>query len=708
MIKYSYTIRRDEGDETREYRPNLIPTELSDVVYIEGPNDSGKSTLLNMIALGFFGLKLKEDEISPALREKLENLYRSKHQEIIFNIEIQNKSLSTTLISEKLNFKNKDFVVKKIVHKKEYPISPEQFKKEYKLIYDIPINPLRRLPELLNEIKTTQRSTGNQVATLRLKIQNAIENVKNARDPEQERQLKQTAREYNENYKELKKVMNKNEEFILDLKKFYLTKYYLENIHKANEKKEYIELLKKARKSVDRKMQKQTQKQAEILEKMKNIRGNADECYDESTDLLKLLIPKSEDYHLKIWLDSEVCDEIYNSEANNSLRIEAKYFKNYLHKLKEADDENKVIEARFISSLLKFMQEFSQSNLIIPGTNKRVEEFIHILQKRNKKFEDILIKNKNIDDCIKTLEGLLTLVEEGIMISCLYKEAKKSREKGIEDYVEKEDEDDLKKQIEKCKKIEEHIKYYSIQLLRINVDPSNAFSVLNKLRNTENFEHYEVYKESQLFERINEEEGEIIKIKEKLKKLERSITEIKSEIKKLKMKEPHKYQNYFSDLEKLQRVVLILEQKMHRTFNDYIKKIMDPKTDYNDLDGAEKKYAEKIAEFLAAKVRFIKYDKKNHEIKRIDVINKKIITESNKEINFLDLGTGHSQGAYLEGLLSMSEDKKIIALFDEVAMMDSQTLKPILNKLKKLHKENKLVLGIIVQKADEVKIRSLI
>ena len=49
MIKVDYRIERNEGDEVNIYAPKLIPNELPNVVYIQGPNSSGKSTLLNII-----------------------------------------------------------------------------------------------------------------------------------------------------------------------------------------------------------------------------------------------------------------------------------------------------------------------------------------------------------------------------------------------------------------------------------------------------------------------------------------------------------------------------------------------------------------------------------------------------------------------------------------------------------------------------------
>ena len=105
---------------------------------------------------------------------------------------------------------------------------------------------------------------------------------------------------------------------------------------------------------------------------------------------------------------------------------------------------------------------------------------------------------------------------------------------------------------------------------------------------------------------------------------------------------------------------------------------------------------------------YIKHIKKNYLVRKIDVINEEIITDEKKIIRFKDIGTGHSQAAYLLGLLSMSDERKIIALFDEVAMMDTVTMKPIFEKLKSLYNDKKLLLGIIVQKADKVQVKNLI
>ena len=88
MIEFDYLIKRDEGDKVVEYKPKAIKNKISSVSYIEGPNSSGKSTLLNIIALGFFGSKSEDDEINSSLKLKLQNMLSSSHQKLVFDVEI--------------------------------------------------------------------------------------------------------------------------------------------------------------------------------------------------------------------------------------------------------------------------------------------------------------------------------------------------------------------------------------------------------------------------------------------------------------------------------------------------------------------------------------------------------------------------------------------------------------------------------------------
>ena len=108
MIKYDYALKRDESDEVKTYKPDLIPQELPNLVYIEGPNSSGKSTLLHIMAVSFYGIK--NSRIKQALQEKMDNLINSEHQHVSFKIVVTNKNNKVELTAEKRDFKSKDII----------------------------------------------------------------------------------------------------------------------------------------------------------------------------------------------------------------------------------------------------------------------------------------------------------------------------------------------------------------------------------------------------------------------------------------------------------------------------------------------------------------------------------------------------------------------------------------------------------------------
>lgn len=108
MITYDYLLERDYGDEVKTFVPDKIPTALPNLVYIEGPNSSGKSTLLNIMALGFHGLK--KDRLNIALKNKLSDLVNSDYQKLKFEVEITNSDGSIKLVSKKEAF-DSDIIV---------------------------------------------------------------------------------------------------------------------------------------------------------------------------------------------------------------------------------------------------------------------------------------------------------------------------------------------------------------------------------------------------------------------------------------------------------------------------------------------------------------------------------------------------------------------------------------------------------------------
>jgi len=161
-------------------------------------------------------------------------------------------------------------------------------------------------------------------------------------------------------------------------------------------------------------------------------------------------------------------------------------------------------------------------------------------------------------------------------------------------------------------------------------------------------------------------------------------------------------------LEKTLAEVQHLESKIH-SFGQYIDKLDNEKNTlkYDLCSADQKKYYKKLFEYLGKRVHNIRHIDREYAVSEINLISNCILTKEGKEIKIEDMGTGQSQSAFLAGLLNTDDNRKIIALFDEVAMMDEQSLTPVYDKLKNLYKNGKLLLGVIVQKSDKLKVEAI-
>jgi len=178
-IEYDYEIDRDEGDGMVKYRPDKIPKKLPELAYIKGIQSGGKSTLLNLVALGFYGEK--NDRLALSLKEKLQRLKNSNYQKIRFDIKIYDKNNNVILQSKKNDF-NSEIEVYENHGGAMRRVDADHFFVDYNLIYDIPENPMSRLKDLTNEIRDLQGRCITSIGGLENQIVKLIGEIEQ-RDP---------------------------------------------------------------------------------------------------------------------------------------------------------------------------------------------------------------------------------------------------------------------------------------------------------------------------------------------------------------------------------------------------------------------------------------------------------------------------------------------------------------------------------------------
>jgi len=708
MIKIDYLIERDEGDEIISYKPDLIPTEIPNVAYIQGPNSSGKSTLLNLIALAFYGDKLENDEIDQNLRDRIDNLINSDHQKINFNIEIENDLMGVKLTSKKENLNNKDIKVRKQDENGEYLISADRFQKEYKLIYDIPNNPLERLPNLLNNIKNDQRNVKYKLSLLRNLLRDIIKEIQDAKDPEIIEKLK-------EDIEEKQKLLGKREKEISKLaksnrlvKKYYFSRFLNSYINKRKEYRNRKKSIEKEERKFEREQSRAFKASRKQFEQLETNISQAESLFDDIKEILPNLIEKSDEDRYSLWVDSDIRNEIIQPDLYDSLREQSEYFEEYLDEklLYEKQQSAQELEMKkLIDSLIGILNSFKSDELKVPVVDLPVNEFINSLKEDLEEYNTVTVKIRNIGNCKDLLGKLIQSMNDAI-------KHRKTIE-SIKDDISGEDFDKLAVESElseldsKIENISNKIEDMEKRALKNDFDPTSLPSEYEDLREKPELDSYELYNQEQLADLITEKTSKEKKYIKDSQRLETLIEDKKEEVKRLENKEPHKFHEHFTSLKSLLKHTQSMEKKFLQ-FDQYVEKILNKKIDNTNLTKDEQLYLDSVGSYLAGKVDTIRHIDKIHKIRNIDVVLEKISTVEGKEIRFSDLGTGQGQAAYLDTLLSMSEDKKIIALFDEVAMMDEKSLGPIKSKLKDLYKNKKLLMAIIVQKGETVEVESIV
>jgi exonuclease SbcC len=709
MIKYDYLIERNESDETRTYVPSSeIGKTLEDIVYIQGPNSSGKSTLLNLVALAFWGDKLNKEELNPALREKVRNLSEADHQKIEFKIEISNAASGITLVAKKS--KGSPEIERRRIDKqgKDKPLTFDQFKKEYRLIYDIPHDPLSRLPLLLNEIKYAQKDCATKIGQLRHFLTTLISEVREGKDPDKLSEMQSKLLFAGRELDRLGDLEQNKTEELSAFADFFALKDYRDGLFALTDLKEKIDRLQTHVTKETKKEDKQSKEIAELMRKLSSNISLADAVQQKILILLRSLLPKGQSHRIDLWKQANCAKEMEMPDDYRGIKDESLFFHNHFTSQLN-NDPQKQEEAEFLKLLLELVEKYTRQNFEIPGTNQSAQELTKHLKVRYNQFKDILIKKEQINNLLAHLEEIGKYIREGTIqfndLRVLHKKRGETFTR-LNEGLTAEELIDAKEQLNA---LEDEFQRTKAELIKRRIDPEQYQELLDVYLEEERFVSYETYSKNQANTILNELEEELSKAKRDLEHYNRQKVTLDADIKRLEERGPHKYQNYLPQLESTLRNVQQLEQKIGVKFNENVSSMIDSDISSKTMDLEEKAYAEAVEKFLAAKIRTIRHINKSYNVKRVDVINKVITTDNNKKIKFVDLGTGQSQGAYLEGLLSINDNKKVIALFDEVAMMDSSTLNPIFNTMRTLYKSNKLLVGLIVQKRDEgILVKSLL
>ncbi len=700
MIEYQYKIVRNEGDEERVYTPRL-PTQLGDLVTIEGPNSSGKSTLLHILALGLFGLK--NDNVNASLKTKLRDLAGSAHQAVTFSFSIKNEQSGLQIYSEKKNPHSQDLTVYEVANGKRSVLTQESFERKYNLIYDIPEDPLERLDELTKELRDRQASVGRSLKQLELSLRGTITEVNNAQDPKKLEEFRRLQKDAALSISKLSAELEHLEQDRVQLERHYASKFYLEYRRRkeaAVEKLRAVELRLTSLAKEHRVVQKQVRTfSREAENKLEALQIKFDELYYT----LKTMKLKTKDDYLSLWKDQDLRRLFIDQEKQSIIFDGIRAFREQVQALDRAiSKDGRLEEATFLGDLIGFLHRYSGIQTTLPGTDKTIPEFLAALEQRYKDCREIKVRH----DMYLQLDTKLGELEKDsnffVKINVpLLRRALRERETTGNDETEsvQREVSRLRQEVENLNK---RCEYFRDALIRAEAKEQDAEAVVAEIERIEHLRPYTAYGEQDLDAKLVDMRDEITKLERRKGETEYNKARYDQEIHRLEQQEPHPYQPRLGDLHRVLSQVQILAQRVLKDYDENLKALQSKKLRKQDLDKGQLAYYDAVAVYLGRRVGSIRHVDKDYSVNKIDLVERKILTCSDKVILLTDLGTGQSQSAYLKGLLSSKDNRKVIALIDEVAMMDSQSMKPIFDMLRKGYKDGSLLAAVVVQKGEQL------
>jgi exonuclease SbcC len=467
-----------------------------------------------------------------------------------------------------------------------------------------------------------------------------------------------------------------------------------------------LDILRERLKEKEKKQRKTSREYQHQQENVASLLNEMEEIKKEISSNLELFLQGTDRQHINIWDRIDIRSSYEDFQIPDNFEHEILAIQRILTDISKKDESSGVLsEASVLNALIEFLQKYRSSEIVLPCVNKTIDEFLSVLEEHYRKYKAVKIRYDNIKDTLRKLDDLRELKRKLEREFARLKVLKESLEingesSEIDNFVDQKEMDKLEL---KLNNLIENIDACKAKLINKGIKESEIEEYFGKLAASPDIKPYESFNDKQLMELIDELSCKNIAIGKSIASYESILKISLSELKRIEKLEPHKYEGKLDEIVEILNRIQRLENMIGNEFNQYIKSIMNKKPASTE---AEKRYHREVSRYLAKKVGFIRHIEDEYKVKEIDLVAGNIITDSGKCIRLSDMGTGQSQAAYLLGLLSTDDTRTIIALFDEVAAMDESSMEPIYKKLRKLYKENKLLVGIVVQKGDKIKVIS--
>ncbi len=687
MITIEYELDIDMETETRTYHPpKEISEGLKNIFKLRGPNSSGKSTFMNVVALGSYGLY--KGKVPDSIRERMKDLIESEYKNLEFKLVIHDPVTGRILKSEK---------------KKKYPdikvsesrdggktfeiIIAERFEKEYNLIYDIPENPVGRLKELVDEISEIQKRSIGKIRDLQRFTEDVSKTISGSRSDAEIVNMKRQLDELKNQFDEFD--IGREEVYVKALEGLMIATRLKELKFKSDEAKSAYDKSKKHAGLKEKEDSKNDHKEQmallntkikELLISKLPLTTNANRIKYPRYDKLKELMEK---------MDSDPNTYIQQKDILKEIKGGIQDVKLYAEAIKSSDDDG---ELRVITELINTLKPYLYKNLVLPEIGS-LDKLHEILTKRFDSMSESY-DIKTVNDAVVYAETFMKKIDEINEVVSKITPVREDIHDTIDESIRVEN---LRNAYEMANN---NVVFYVKNVSSLeNITLANVEEKISEFNLLTKKEF-----ENKKYDDIKEAHSSASKLfkddKERKDHLWHNITRLENSIKMESSKEKSEFLDRKRDIDILKDEINDLLLKM----SDSNRKLDIVKTKNYGPYGKDDPFFKSVWRYLGKRLRTIRHEDREYSVSEVNLIETLIVAEDGTKIRLTDMGTGQSQLSYLKGLLSADDNRMIIALFDEVSTMTDSTLDVLLEELQILQEKGKLMLGMTVSPSEKIEV----
>lgn len=667
-IEYSF---KDGGPLYKEILPDSNDQNNS-IFLVKGKNDLGKTTVLNMVALGLYGLD--STDIDSKLKSKMKYLISDHPDECNFDFKI---------VHEHLNLELQSILKNKEIHTfyNGEEVGRDFVENKIKILYDIPDDPALKLDSAVGLIKANIKDYLQYLDRYRQNIQGKFDKINDYLEKEDRiKKLTEDLKRTKEAHDNYIIRLSQIKEDLIELRKNYI-------VFKRVEDQQKIESLKGQKEELNRLLRNCRKKGAEggtdkYRKKIGVFRIALIDLKSKMKDLEKVdkYIDKSDFTKLK-GLTNDL-DKIDNPKQISEKRLKGQleFLTNIMRNLDEHPlNKVELIEEKqndLFQKMSDLLQQFIEINIEIPGTDgKTINQFITILERTQRKLRPKVIeKQEFLKEKVKVSE-FYDKFEDFLMS---YKDIPDSNGEELPDTTA------IRANIQKIEKEIGEIKLGIAKYIDEVRQISNE-EIEKILESGKSEEDYltKVKLKDELERKINEKFTKIASI-------ERAIHEIDQ------LTEPTECDKdeLISRLDTIDAIIQKLSSwKMYLESIDFQAGITTAaKT------AESEKFFDALSDYFADILKVIYYEKQQWKVKKVDLFNRRYIIEDRKPITFPQIGTGHSNlNSLLTRLKQDFSGRKKVVLIDEIGHMDEENLNILLDEIKSQVRDGKIIFALLTR-----------